>query len=144
MGRRDLHVDPRMSCVEPDEPRHKPTNRKRRWDLDSESSVIGDGRELDGRVMNLVECAADNVEVRQAFGRQTNAAIPAPEQTDTEINLEAGDLAADGALGHPQFFGGAGETAISGSGIEGAERCERRQPTPAPRGAIHDLGSREA
>jgi hypothetical protein len=47
MRRRDLHVDLRMSRVERDEPRHKPTNGKRRRHLDPEDSVVGDGRELD-------------------------------------------------------------------------------------------------
>jgi hypothetical protein len=141
MGRRDLHVHPRMSCMEPGQSRHKPTNRECRWHFDPKYSVVGDGRELGRRVVNLVERAADGVEVRQTFGRQSNGAIPSPEQADTQIILQAGDLAADGALGHPEFLGGPGEAAVSGSGIEGAERRERRQTAPAY--VIHDLRSCE-
>ena len=125
--RRDLHVDARMQRVEAREARDQPADGERRRQLEPQQALVGALLQLAGRVVDLVERAAQRAKVGGPLRRQRDAALRAQEQARAEPLLERADVAAHRALRHRQLARGARDAAVAGDGLEGADGVERRE-----------------
>src|SRR5580700_5455034 len=73
------------------------------------------------RLVELAEGAMNPAQEQAAEAVELNAPAAPVEQFDAELRLEAGDRAAEGGLGDPQFLGGPAHVLVPGDGLEIAQ-----------------------
>ena len=79
--------------------RHDPSDGEGGRQLDAERERIRSGEDLLGGIVETIEGVAHGAEIGGTLGRELDRAMATLEEPRLQLGLQAGDVAADGALG---------------------------------------------